>query len=207
MKHKTTFLMAVMALLLMITGAAHAAVDEADVKRIESSLQSLKTLRADFVQTAYDGGQVTGKFFMSRPGRLRFEYNELDDFIVADGKFIYYYDSQMKQQSNTQISNSLADFLLRPNISLSGDITVTETSRDGGLVNATLVMTDEPSAGSLTLGFVDAGHGRMQLKRWAVTDSQNLTTSVVLSDVKTGQTFDKNMFYYIDPDRFRPQYN
>ncbi len=191
----------------MVAGAAFAAVDQSDVQKIEKYLQSIRTLKADFTQTAYDGSQVTGTFFLNRPGRLRFEYNEVDDFIVADGQFIYYYDSEMKQQSNTQISNSLADFLLRPEIKLGGDIKVVETRRVNGLLDTTLVMADEPSAGSLTLGFVDLGRGRLQLKRWTVTDSQNLTTSVVLKNIKTGERFDKNLFYYIDPERLRPQYN
>ena len=202
-----TFLAVLVIGLSVLASAAYAAVNQTDVQKIETYLQSLKTLRADFVQTAYDGPQVTGTFFLNRPGRLRFEYNEVDDFIVADGKFIYYYDSEMKQQSNTQISNSLADFLLRPNINLDNDITVTQTSRANGILSATLVMTDEPSAGSLTMGFVDLGNGKLQLKRWAVTDSQNLTTAVVLNNIKVGQKFPKNLFYYIDPDRFRPSYN
>ena len=177
-----------------------------DVMRYQKALQNISTLKADFTQTAYDGRQMTGTFFLNRPGKLRFEYDQMDDFIVADGTFIYYYDSEMKQQSSTTISNSLADFLLRDKIRLDGDVTVADTSRSNGMTNLTLEMTEDPGAGSLTLSFVEAA-GKPVLKKWAVMDSQGLKTDVVLKNIKTGVKLKKDLFYYIDPKRYRPTYN
>ena len=202
MKH---FLFALMGLILVLS-PARAQDSKIDIARYQQALQNISTMKADFTQTAYDGTQTTGTFFLNRPGRLRFEYDQLDDFIVADGTFIYYYDSEMKQQSSTRISNSLADFLLRDRIRLDGDVTVTNTSRANGLTNLTLTMTEDPGAGSLTLSFVEV-KGKPILKKWTVMDSQGLNTDVVLKNIRTGLKLNKDLFYYIDPQRYRPTYN
>ena len=182
-----------------------AEVSTQNVQTVEAYLDSLKTLKAKFTQTAYDGSTTTGMFYLSRPGRLRFEYDApIKDFIVADGVFIYYYDAEMKQQSNTTIGNSLADFLLRKDISLSQDITVTDTKTAAGLLQITLTMTEDPGAGSLTLGFET---DPMRLKKWRVTDSQGLITEVELSDIETGIDLKRRLFYYVDPEHGKPQYN
>jgi len=191
--------------LLAIAGGVQAQSKPSDVQKVERYLNNTKTLKARFTQTAYDGSTATGTFYLKRPGRLRFEYDApIQDFIVADGVFIYYYDAEMKQQSNTTIGNSLADFLLRKDISLDGDITVTDVKREGGLLQLTLVTTEDPSAGSLTLGFEE---GPLLLKKWRVTDGQGLTTDIELSQIETGLSLSRKLFYYLDPERNKPDYN
>ena len=58
------------------------------VQKAESYLNSLKTLKANFTQMAqWNQTNVTGDFYLSRPGKLRFDYDPpVEDFIVADGK-------------------------------------------------------------------------------------------------------------------------
>ncbi len=179
-----------------------------DARKIEAYLNGLDTLKARFVQIAHNGSEAQGTFYLDRPGKLRFEYDEpIDDFIVADGLFIYYYDAEMKQQSNTRIGNSLADFLLRENITLGGDITVREIKRAGGFLQTALVMTEDPGAGELSLAFREAKDGSLKLDRWRVTDSQNMITEVVLEDVETDIELSRKLFFYSDTERSKPQYN
>jgi outer membrane lipoprotein-sorting protein len=175
------------------------------VKTIENYLNGVVTLRAHFTQTADDGKQVSGTFLLKRPGRMRFDYAPpLTDFIVADGMFVYYYDGQMKQQSNTLISQSLADFFLRKDLRLSGDIRVTDIRRTRGLLQVTLVQSKSAAAGSLALLF---GEHPLQLKKWRVTDAQGLMTEVALSRIETGIALDSDQFHYYDPARKNHLYN
>lgn len=169
----------------------------ADVQQAEAYLQGLKTATADFIQTSTLGARLSGKFYLNRPGKLRFDYNEVEDFIVADGVFVYFYDSQLESQSNAPIGTTLADFLLRSNLSLKGDLSVTQTFKRNGHVSITMVQTDDESAGQVELIFSEVPY---QLARWRVTDPQGETTEVVLKNLETGMTFkDKNLFGYHDP--------
>ena len=198
------FILATFALMLA-TSPARAANDAADISRIEQYLNSVKTLKARFIQTANDGQQVAGDFLLKRPGRMRFEYDApVTDFIVADGLLVYYYDGQMKEQSSMPISSSLADLFLRPNLKLSGDLTASDIKHDGGFLQVTLRQTKEPLDGALTLAF---SRGPFALRRWRIVDAQGAVTEVELFDAKTGITLENSLFKYYNPDHTKPRYN
>jgi outer membrane lipoprotein-sorting protein len=169
-----------------------------EVDQAESYFRALKTARARFIQTAPDGSQTNGTFYLSRPGKLRFQYDApLKDFVVADGLFIYFYDGALGQQTNAPISQTLADFLLRKELRLSGDLKVTRIMRANGLLQMTIVQRSEPGAGSLTLGFREKPF--FELKKWRVTDSQGAITEVELFDIEAGVKLPGNLFVYHDP--------
>ncbi len=177
--------------------AAQTAQRPASVIKAEEYLRSMTTAQARFLQTAPDGSQLIGTFFLSRPGKLRFEYDSpVTDFVVADGKFIYFYDGQLGEQSNAPIGQTLADFLLRDNLRLSGDVSVTDVQRTGGLLRITLVQTADPGAGSLTLAF---GENPMELKKWRVVDATGAVTEVELFQFEPGPELDDSLFAYHDP--------
>lgn len=168
-----------------------------EIKQIESYFGGLKTVKSHFIQTNPDGNQLRGTFYLNRPGKLRFEYDSTKDFVVADGLFIYFYDAQLKQQSNAPISQTLADFLLRKDLKLSGDLKVTRVMRAGGLLQVTLIQSKEPKAGELTLGFIEGKN--MQLKKWRIKDAVGNITETELFDVQTGIKLPSSLFVYRAP--------
>lgn len=170
-----------------------------EVGQVEAYLNGIGTLQAHFIQTANDGTQKAGTFTLKRPGRLRFEYEGADhDFIVADGTFIHYYDAKLKQDSSALISKSLADFFLRRDLKISGDLKVTHLERQDGLLLLTVMDSKDEGVGTLTLGFTE---NPMQLKKWRIVDSQGAKTEIELFDIKTGLSLDNKMFDYYDPQR------
>lgn len=174
-------------------------VDPVLVQRAEGYLQKLKTAQARFVQTAHDGTQTVGTFYLNRPGKLRFEYDPpLEDYIVADGSFIYFYDGELGQQTNAPISASLANFFLRKDFRLSGDITVNEAKRSGGFIQIAVTQTDEPEAGTLTFAFSE---NPFELKKWRVVDAQGIITEIELFYLKAGLDLPSDLFVYLDPSK------
>jgi outer membrane lipoprotein-sorting protein len=176
---------------------AFAQVKDPEVKRAETYLQNLRTATADFIQTSSLGSRLSGKFYLNRPGKLRFDYNEVEDFIVADGVFVYFYDSQLGEQSNAPIGQTLADFLLREDLSLSGDLKAVQLFKKDGHIFITVVQKDDPAAGEVELIFSEVPY---QLQRWRIKDAQGETTEVVLKNMQTGMEFkDVSLFGYRDP--------
>lgn len=172
---------------------------------VEKYLNGIRTLKARFIQTSQDGSKVAGDFMLKRPGRLKFTYDApVEDFIVADGIFIYYYDAALGEQSSAPISQSLADFFLRKDLTLSGDVQVMGVKRDGGLLQVTLAQTADPMAGTLTLAFTEAP---LQLKKWRVVDSTGAVTEVELFETVEGIKLDSALFHYYDPKRKKPGLN
>jgi outer membrane lipoprotein-sorting protein len=179
---------------------SHAAekIDPAKVQVIEDYINNLGTARARFVQTTHNGNQLVGTFYLDRPGKLRFEYDEpIKDFVVADGTFIYFYDAEAKEQTNAPIGQTLADFILRQNLDLQGEITVTDYKDAGGLIQMEMVQTSDPGAGKLILGF---DKDPLTLKKWRIIDAQDMITEVELFYLKTGIKHQDGLFAYIDPD-------
>lgn len=170
-----------------------------DIKKIERYLNNLQTAQADFLQIDPDGIKTTGMFFLNRPGKLRFEYDApVNDFVVADGVFIYFYDAQVQEQSHAPIGQTLADFILRKDLKLDGDIRVIDSKRAAGLLQITLVQTADPSAGSLSLAFTEKP---LMLAKWRVTDPQGAITEISLENMRTGIELANNLFIYRDPSR------
>lgn len=198
MKHLIFALMA----LAFLPHAAQAQIRDPEIIRAEKYLNGLKTAQADFLQSSSDGTRLSGQFYLKRPGKMRFNYNEIKDFIVADGVFVYYYDATMGSQSNAPIGQTMADFILRKNLSLSGDLTVTHLTKKDGQIIITLVQTDNPGAGKVQLFFNDIPYN---LARWRVTDAQGVVTDISLKNMKTGMKLDQDgLFGFIDPKGRKP---
>ena len=206
MKH---LLLSILSLgLLLVPSFPQAEQTEAftkDIQAVENYLQGLGSARARFVQTTHDGTQLVGTFYLQRPGKLRFEYDEpIKDFVVADGFFIYFYDAELGEQTNAPIGQTLADFFLRKNVSLSGDVKVESIRRKGGFLQVELVQTSDPEAGSLTLGFQE---DPINLSKWRVVDGQGLITEIELFYLKDDVMHPDNLFVYRDPDSGSQRFN
>lgn len=186
--------------------SSHAGAQTAarDIQKAENYLRNLKTLKADFIQKAYNGSRLSGKFYLDRPGKLRFEYNEVDDFIVADGFFIYFYDGEMKEQTNAPIGQTLADFLLREDLSLHNDVTVQGITHKNGHIEITLTETGDAAAGSVKLFFTEKPYA---LTMWQVTDAAGLTTEIILRNVQRDIKLPASLFAYFKPKQDKPEYN
>jgi outer membrane lipoprotein-sorting protein len=174
------------------------------IAKAEEYFANLHTAKARFLQTAQNGKQLAGTFYLNRPGKLRFEYDPpVRDYVVADGLFIYFYDGELNQQSNAPIGQTLADFLLRDNIKFSGDLKVTQVVRGGGLTQISLVQKADPGAGKLILGFTE---NPFELKKWRVVDASGAVTEVELFDIEKNVKLPNNLFVYRAPSGAR-RYN
>ncbi|WP_035693750.1 LolA family protein [Azospirillum halopraeferens] len=177
------------------------AAERGELERVERYLNEVRTMQSRFVQVNPDGRQVAGTFYLARPGRMRLEYDPpIRDFIVADGLMLFYWDGEMRQQSSTPIGSTLADFILRRNIALSGDVTVTDVLAAPGVLEVSLVETKDPGKGVLTLVFEDRP---LNLRKWRVLDAQGLVTEVGLLNPRVGVPLDRNLFYFAVPEADR----
>jgi len=193
--------------LLVALGFAAVAVAQTaavDIQKAEKYLKNLDTVKADFIQTAHNGTRLSGTFYLNRPGKLRFEYNEVDDFIVADGTFIYFYDSELQEQTNAPIGQTLADFLLRKDLKLTGKLNVQKISMEQDLKTFTLTETDNEGSGSVKLFFTESPFA---LKKWQVTDAAGLTTEVLLRNMKRDIDLPASLFAYFKPKQDKKEYN
>jgi outer membrane lipoprotein-sorting protein len=177
--------------------SALTAQDRADMQRIEQYLNGIRTLTARFQQFNDEGGTTGGALSVSRPGRMRFEYDKpVPILLLADGTFVVYIDYSLKQVTYLPIGSTPAWFLLRDNISLTDGITVTKFEHGPGVLRLSVVENKSPENGTLTLVFADKP---LELKQWTIVDQQGKTTTVALTNVETGKPLDPKLFTFDDP--------
>ena len=171
--------------------------DRADIARIEAYLNALRTLEARFVQIAESGATAEGTVQLARPGRMRLEYDPpVPLLVVAFGGQIVQYDKQLKQATYLPLSATPAAILLREQIKLSGDVTVTRLERGASALRVTLVQSSDPRAGQLTLVFADRP---LQLTSWIVVDAQGQSIRVALAEIRNDIPLDPQLFTFRDP--------
>ncbi len=167
--------------------------DAAVIERVQAYLNGLRTLKARFAQVAPDGAVTRGTAWLERPGRMRFQYDPPTPLLLVAGHgFVLFSDSKLGQTSNIPIGQTPLGILLAPHIDLmGGELRVTDIRRLPGELQLTLVRAANPSEGSLTLTFAT---DPLSLRQWTVTDPQQQRTTVTLTDVRTGGTFDQTLF-------------
>ena len=190
------------ALLPLLPAAARAAApvpaqlgpqDTLELQRMAAYLNNIRTMTARFQQVAGNGAS-TGKLWVARPGRMRFEYDPPTPIaLLADAQSVYYWDKELNQTSKYELRQTPAWFFLRDPISFGGDVVVTRFERAGGIIRVTLVESGRPELGSLTLVFRE---NPLALVQWTVIDQQGKSTTVSLYDVQFGVALDPEMFQY-----------
>jgi outer membrane lipoprotein-sorting protein len=179
--------------------------DRADLARIETYLNGLRTLKARFLQVSPDGAATEGNAWLQRPGRMRFEYDKPSPFLLVAGfGSAVFYDSQLNQTTSVPLSTTPLGILLADNFKLSGDITVTAINRLPGQIQVTTTRTSSPADGTLTLVFSDQP---LALRQWAVVDAQRQETRVSLFNIELGGNFPQRMFEFNDPRLPNPNRN
>jgi outer membrane lipoprotein-sorting protein len=208
MIHRRTLLLSTAALLpptlaaRAAPGAALSAQDQADIARVEAYLNGLKSLKAHFMQVAQDGGISEGTAWLERPGHMRFQYDPPSPFLlIAAHGVLTFHDSALQQTSNIGLSRTPLGILLADRVDLSNTVTVTGLQRLPGQLQLTLVRTDSPGDGSLTLIFADPP---LTLRQWTVVDAQRRETHVTLYNTQLGGSFDPQLFERIDVPTAKP---
>jgi outer membrane lipoprotein-sorting protein len=170
------------------------------VARIEAWLQRVTTLRARFTQLAPDGRMSTGRVFLHRPGRLRFDYDPPSrvQLIATDWRLIFV-DWAARQVNVLPLSQTPLAFLLDEQVRLSGELEVRSVQRRAGEVALEVVHAAEPDQGRVVMVFAEQP---IELRRWAVTDPQGFTTTVLIEEPEYGVPLDPELFRFRDPQIF-----
>jgi outer membrane lipoprotein-sorting protein len=170
----------------------------AEVAQVEQYINSIRTLQARFVQNNPNGAIVQGTLYVSRPGKLRFEYDPPSQLkIVAAGWQVTMWDPVNRDFGQWPIGWTAASFLVKDPFKLSGDLAVQRIDRANGLLELTLTQTRKPQEGRV---IVRLAENPMQLRGWSIIDNRGNKVDVALNDVKTGMPLAASLFKYDGPD-------
>ena len=163
------------------------------VDKVNKYLSLVQTLQGKFVQVGSDGRRTTGDFYLSKPGRVRFEYDDPSPIeLVADGTSVVVRDRKLATQDVYPLSQTPLRFLLADKVDLTRDTNVIAVSSDDVFVTVVVEERNTLVGTSRLMIMFDAK--TMQLKQWTVTDPQGYDTTVAVYDLDASKKPDPGLF-------------
>jgi outer membrane lipoprotein-sorting protein len=163
------------------------------IERINAYFNGITNLQGSFEQVDSTNKQSSGRFYVQRPGKIRFDYAPPSALrIVADGSSLAIEDSDLKTVEKYPIGSTPFKLLLSEAVDLARDSRIVGVESQEGTLAVTLEDKSGDAAGSIRLVFENGAE--LQLKEWSITDAQNLTTRVTVSDVVPGRKVAADFF-------------
>jgi outer membrane lipoprotein-sorting protein len=164
----------------------------AALDKLSAYLNSIHTLKSNFVQLSPEGDLAQGEFDLSRPGKLRFAYNPPSPvLIVATDGNIYVKNSRLNTVDRTSLSDTPLDILLNRDVDLRHNPAVTGVEEQQGTLVVHARANTTRSQSNISLVFA---YPAIELRQWMVKDNQGGTTTVALTGVQTGVALPDALF-------------
>ncbi len=184
-------------LLLLAAAAALAPAatfaQSVNVAPINDYLRGLRTASGRFSQTNPNGSRQTGRFYLSRPGRMRFEYDQPKGaMVIADGNWVGVFDPKSNRNpTRYPLSKTPLSLFLRTDLSLAQPGLVLGATRKAGITDITVVDPRAPEEGRMTMSFSESP---VALRSWAVRTKAGQITQVSLETLQPGVAVDGTLF-------------
>jgi len=163
------------------------------VERVNNYLSGVQTLTGNFVQVGPDGSRTQGDFYIYKPGRVRFEYDNPSPIeLIADGSSVVVRDRRLATQDVYPLSQTPLRFLLAERVDLTKDTNLVSVYADDIFV--TVVLEEKNGIVGTSRLMIMFSAKDMQLKQWTVTDPQGYDTTVAIYNLDTSKRPDPALF-------------
>lgn len=171
------------AIVLFLMGVVHATAqtDEEIVQQIAEHFVKVPTMAGEFIQFGPNGHQTGGKFYIQRPGKIRFNYHDPSPIrIVSNGKTVAVHNRKLKTWGFYPLKKTPLSLVLGEKMAIDSK-TVREVHTDEDLT--TLVLGDDRIFGDsiITMMFDPRTH---DLRQWVIKDAQGKETTVMIFNVQ-----------------------
>ena len=172
------------------------ALDEKLIIQIENYLNKINNVSSQFIQSSTSGSEEMGKILISKPGKLRIEYKKNKKLlIIADGKWLHYFDTDINEIQSIIIEKSPAWILLKKNINLKKDFNINKLEKKRGKITLTIIDKNIENIDKIELIFSSSP---IKLKKWIITDIDETETTVALLNIKKIKKFKPKTFELIE---------
>jgi outer membrane lipoprotein-sorting protein len=162
------------------------------VNRISEFMNSFSTLQGDFTQVSPQGNVSKGKMYISKPGKMRFDYAAPNPFlIVSDGKWVTLKNRAKEKGDQYPLSATPLRFVVSPGVNLLRETNVLGFEKADGIASVMLEDKKGAVSGKIILVF-DEKENRLQ--QWVIIDGKGRRTTVTLSRLEMGVDMDPKLF-------------
>ena len=177
--------------------------DVEQINKVSSFFNGFKTLTGQFVQVGPRGNISNGVFYISKPGKRRFEYNPPSPYlIVSDGTWVVIMNRKNKRTDHYPLSSTPLQLVLSKNVDLINQARILEVKNEEGAIKLTLAAKNKAVPGKLTLTFNEK---KSEIEQWAVIDGEGRRTTISLSEMSSGGDHSASLFKVKRPKTRRVQ--
>lgn len=178
--------------------------DRAVLAQAQTYLQNLTSAQGDFVETGPGGQRRSGKFYLQRPGKLRFEYtNPAGLLVVSDGSNVKRYDPRLNVFRQVPLGQTPLSTFLARNVRLDQGVRIDRVTRTSDGFALTARDARRPNDGAVVLAFTGSP---LRLFEWTIIDPQGARTRTQLTNLRPASGLSASLFQLRDPTR-RPGRN
>jgi outer membrane lipoprotein-sorting protein len=168
------------------------------VQLVSGYFNSIEDMRGAFVQTTSDNKRMRGKFFMKKPGRIRFEYSSPSrQLIISDGHQIAIQDLDINTDDRVMVDQTPFRVLLKKDVDLLRDARILDVQEADDLLIVALQDKAKDASGKVRLFLIKTP--ALELKEWVTTDAQGIDTRLEVSGLDKSQAVDAAMFKITTP--------
>jgi outer membrane lipoprotein-sorting protein len=170
----------------------------ANLDAAKTALSAAKTAQGKFIQTNADGSITNGSFSLSRPGKMRFDYDDPTPIlIVSDGATVAMEDSALETVDRIPLASTPLGLILNSDLDFDTDVDVLDIRRNDGKIGIRVSDATGELDGTLTMVFDAVTY---DLLGWLTVDGNLQTTVVDLVDVETNVRIDPRLFRLNEED-------
>jgi outer membrane lipoprotein-sorting protein len=185
-------LLFVLAAMVPASAAKWTAQQSADLDRVSAYLNSIKTMRGGFTQIGPQGQVDQGKFYILKPGKIRFDYDPPNPtLVISDGLSIAVYNTRLNTANRYPLTGTPLNLLLSDHLDLKKSSVITGVQHSPGQLIVTGRASDRNATGNITIVFTDP---TLELRQWTIVDAQGLPTTVSINNVQQGVPLPESAF-------------
>ena len=170
--------------------------DRADLDKVSTYLNGLKSLEGGFVQIGPNGEIDQGRFYLVKPGKLRFEYQAPSPLlIVCDGRTFAVFNKKLKTVDRYPLSATPLDLLLGDKVDLYHNDAIVRVRRQPGSLMIEARTAKNRAKANIAITFT---YPALELRQWTVIDDQGLPTTVALRNLELGTSISDSLFVLRD---------
>lgn len=181
------------ALAVVLAMAAPAMADKLSLDALSGYLNDMKTAKAVFTQINDDGSVSTGRVYIKRPGRVRFEYDPpVKAMVLASANNVAIFDGRSNQPPETYpLKRTPLSVILARNVDLGKANMIVGHDYDGTATVVTAQDPEHPEYGNIQLRFTAEP---TELRQWIINDGSGGHTTVILGEMETGLPLKNTLF-------------
>jgi outer membrane lipoprotein carrier protein len=167
-------------------------------------LTDISSLTAGFRQQLFDSTgrsmqESRGRFYIQRPGRFRWEYDEPEQLVVCDGELLWMYDRDLEQVTVRAVDDTLRR---TPAMLLSGQGRLDDSFEIGAVYEEEGLSWIElkPHGENPEFKGVRVGLAAGQVAVMEVRDSLDQVTRIDFHDVELGAELSATLFQFTPPE-------